>query len=520
MKLIDKFWFGKMEDENGLELSLGLSCGGSSVKSKGKNGVPSDTRAEEVDRGNTLTDDFKNFLHPGTQKQDSSTGSQRSDPVKPQENFFSNFPKAAVEADASMNLNGRGLWAANNNRSPEVEEEKRPELGNKRKMLFDEVNHQKKHDREVHHADLHEKTKTSHISITTEDGSTAENEDVAESEVDVSTSRLASHPDDGSKRFVGAGGSSEVAKEVHGVTDSSAVDLQGQKRFNFSSENEFKRNLAYCVPFPVQSVNINVPYSLHAKESNPVGAPGASGYSLPGMMQVMPPANNERAGIQPVNTGNPLMFGYSPVQLPMLDKNNSWGVASHSQQFHPPYAGKGPPNSDKHNDGLKISQAAVQAIPHNSPEASHYDARALELTKGDGKQHPTEEGSSCQTEDDVKGNNVIFRSKDGTDQAITEVFSYESSAIRPGIAADMKFGGSGSHPNLPWVSTTGSNGKTISGVTYRYSRDQIRIVCACHGSHMSPEEFVQHASEEHANPETGTGLAPFPSSNPATSAQS
>ena len=72
-----------MEDENGLELSLGLSCGGSSVKSKGKNGVPSDTRAEEVDRGNSFTDDFKNFLHPGTQKHDSSMDSQRSDPVKP-----------------------------------------------------------------------------------------------------------------------------------------------------------------------------------------------------------------------------------------------------------------------------------------------------------------------------------------------------------------------------------------------------------------------------------------------------
>lgn len=345
-----------MEDENGLELSLGLSCGGSSVKSKGKNGVPLDARADEVDRGNTLTDDFKNFLHPGTQKQDSSSGSQRSDPVKPQENFFSNFPKASVEGDASIDLNGRGLWSANNNRSPEVEEEKRPESGNKRKILFDEVSQQKRLEREAHRADLHEKARTSHISIT-EDGSTAENEDVAESEVDVSTSRLASHPDDVSKRFIGAGGSSEVAKEVHGVTDSSAVDLQGQKRFNISSENEFKRNLAYCVPFPVQSVNINLPYSLHAKESNPVGAPSLSGHSLSGMMQVMSPANNERAGTQSVSTGNlPMMFGYSPVQLPVLDKNSAWTAASHPQQFHPPYTGKGPSNSDKHNDGLKMSQ--------------------------------------------------------------------------------------------------------------------------------------------------------------------
>ena len=269
--------------------------------------------------------------------------------MKPQENFFSNFPKAAVEADASMNLNGRGQFNAKNNRSPEVEEEKRLESGNKYKILFDEVNHQKKHEREAHRADLHEKARTSHISITTEDGSTAENEDVAESEADVSTSRLASQPDDG--------GSSEVAKEVHEVTDSSAVDLQGQKRFNVSSENEFKRNMTYCVPFSVQSVNINVPFSLHAKESNPVGAPALPGYSLPGMMQVMPPVNNERAGTQSVNTGNlPMMFGYPPVQLPVLDKNSSRGVASHSQQFHPPYAGKGPSNSDKHNDGLKMSQ--------------------------------------------------------------------------------------------------------------------------------------------------------------------
>ena len=51
-----------------------------------------------------------------------------------------------------------------------------------------------------------------------------------------------------------------------------------------------------------------------------------------------------------------MMFGYPPVQLPVLDKNSSRGVASHSQQFHPPYASKGPSNSDKHNDGLKMSQ--------------------------------------------------------------------------------------------------------------------------------------------------------------------
>ncbi|XP_037492782.1 uncharacterized protein LOC119371070 [Jatropha curcas] len=74
-------------------------------------------------------------------------------------------------------------------------------------------------------------------------------------------------------------------------------------------------------------------------------------------------------------------------------------------------------------------------------------------------------------------------------------------------------------PNLPWVSTKGSGpkGRTIYGVTYGYSETQIKIVCACHGSHMSPEEFVRHASEENVNLENGNGSASasFPSTDPA-----
>lgn len=119
------------------------------------------------------------------------------------------------------------------------------------------------------------------------------------------------------------------------------------------------------------------------------------------------------------------------------------------------------------------------------------------------------------TELDTNGINVIGQSK-------PEGLLPEHPAIRPGIAAELKFGGSGSSPNLPWVSTTGPgpNGKTISGVTYRYSGTQIRIVCACHGSHMSPEEFVQHASEEQPSLNGGTaGLPSFSNSNPAASAQ-
>ncbi|KAF2586727.1 hypothetical protein F2Q70_00034416 [Brassica cretica] len=126
---------------------------------------------------------------------------------------------------------------------------------------------------------------------------------------------------------------------------------------------------------------------------------------------------------------------------------------------------------------------------------------AAEATaKCEGKQPVAEEGSSEDASEQPPGDN--------NNNNISNAFSFDFSAIKPGMAADVKFGGSGARPNLPWVSTTGSgpHGRTISGVTYRYNANQIKIVCACHGSHMSPEEFVRHASEEYVSPESSVGM--------------
>nr|KJB64990.1 hypothetical protein B456_010G074900 [Gossypium raimondii]KJB64993.1 hypothetical protein B456_010G074900 [Gossypium raimondii] len=424
-----------MEDENGLELSLGLSYSALSAKSKGKISSSSDTRTEEGDKGVEIVDDFKNFLQTRTQKQDPGVSSHRSDPVKPLENFFNDLSKAAGDAEASVNLN--------------------------------------------------------------EDGSTAENEDVAESEVEGSPLRLVSRHDDGSKRFIGVSDSSEVPKEVK------------------------LGNLNYGNPCPVQSVNVlNVPFSLTMKHSNSPGTPSSSGHTLPGMIHSRPSGNGEGS----VNPGNlPVMFGYSPVQLPLLDKDNPWGTVSHLPQFHPMSVGKGPPNSDKHSDGLKISQASVHTIVRNSSEAAQYNGGTFKQVKGEGKQHATEESSCTPVDEDVKGSSSMsLRANAPLDQPTAEgVVTLDFSIIKPGIAADLKFGGSGSFPNLPWVSTTGTgpHGRTISGVTYRFSANQIKIVCACHGTQMSPEEFVRHASEECTDPDNKNRLATFPSTNPAGSAQ-
>ncbi|KAA8550586.1 hypothetical protein F0562_002270 [Nyssa sinensis] len=51
---------------------------------------------------------------------------------------------------------------------------------------------------------------------------------------------------------------------------------------------------------------------------------------------------------------------------------------------------------------------------------------------------------------------------------------------------------------MPCVSTTGNgpHGKTISGFLYRYTKTEVSIICVCHGSSFSPAEFVEHAGGE------------------------
>ncbi|KAF4385049.1 ninja-family protein AFP3 [Cannabis sativa] len=57
--------------------------------------------------------------------------------------------------------------------------------------------------------------------------------------------------------------------------------------------------------------------------------------------------------------------------------------------------------------------------------------------------------------------------------------------------------------NMPSVTTTGDgpNGRRIEGFLYKYTKGQVSIVCVCHGSFLSPAEFVRHAGgKEVTNP--------------------
>lgn len=49
---------------------------------------------------------------------------------------------------------------------------------------------------------------------------------------------------------------------------------------------------------------------------------------------------------------------------------------------------------------------------------------------------------------------------------------------------------------MPCVFTKGDgpNGRRVDGILYKYGKgEEVRIMCVCHGSFLSPAEFVKHA---------------------------
>ncbi|XP_022938067.1 ninja-family protein mc410-like [Cucurbita moschata] len=463
-----------MENEDELELSLGLTLGGASVKLRSKLTSSSGANAEESDRGNKLVDDFKNFRHGDNPRQESDTGSFESNSIPSKDNFFNDLSKVGMDGDSSIDLKRKGTWIESS--YAEAEDENLPDISNKRKLLFVEMNGQKKRERESH-----EKGMASHIS-STEDGSTAEKGDVVESRPEGSTSRLASKHDDSYQQCIG---------------DSSLPKVSTmQKRFNSSSVG---------VPNSIQVMNMH--------NVNTHGVPSTMGHLQLGMQHVPPTINGDRSGPEHVNLRNlPLTAGVSPLPISAMDKDKPWGLVSHPQMIHRPFGGGAP----------STSSAAEQVIGHFSFEGLLHGESATERTKDDSKQSAMEEGLSSSRAKHMKVSIANVNTKDILERPKAAGVSLDIPAIKPGIGTDIEFGGCGSYPNLPWVSTTGAGptGKTISGVTYRFNANQIKIVCACHGTHMSPEEFIRHANGENFSAQNDNGPATIPNKNPTASARS
>ncbi|KAJ7558398.1 hypothetical protein O6H91_04G037100 [Diphasiastrum complanatum] len=142
----------------------------------------------------------------------------------------------------------------------------------------------------------------------------------------------------------------------------------------------------------------------------------------------------------------------------------------------------------------------------------------LELPGRSGK--PENHSSLPSENSNVKG--VLGVWQLGTTRGIPgmEILSREPYNLQPGIAVGQTFGGTGSSPDLPWVSSPNLNGKAVSGVVYRLVHGSIRIVCACHGKHMTPVEFSKHgASLDLPDKDVSLVMGTFSDGTEATSAK-
>lgn len=511
-----------MEDENGLELSLGLCCGGSSGKSK----IPGVNSAPKVEAGssnrldtNTSDPSFKSFFQTGSDQHDNNVnkGKQKNDSNLPQHgNFWTDLGKCSASVrDASHDVNNnlsqftryQELWSSNNKTADSEEN------SNKRKLPFEEIDFKNKHENGVDYAITPCKkttsvnlTRNSQVSTPAKDASTGENEDIAESEAEGSNSWLVSQHEDKLK-------CADKAKftDKHVLSDSSGIASKGHKETPVSRTEATREpgDVAYGIPLSLQPLHVmTAPYPVPVKVASTPSAPNPMRFPSPCVMQLMPVANTEHPTGQPLNTNNSqVAFGYSTVQLPTLETGSSWAFNSQPRQVTPF-------TSKEHADGalnsassdVKTSHAHTARVP--SP-AVVFEGKSLDAVKVNNNKYLGEVGTSSKIQDEVKENFSIFRPNETASQPGVEGSSQRGSTIKPGIASEIKFGGCGSRPDLPWVSATGSgpNGKTISGVTYKYSQNQVKVVCACHGTHMSPEEFVLHASADAAraeNPNSNT----------------
>ncbi|KAI3714323.1 hypothetical protein L1987_72920 [Smallanthus sonchifolius] len=78
----------------------------------------------------------------------------------------------------------------------------------------------------------------------------------------------------------------------------------------------------------------------------------------------------------------------------------------------------------------------------------------------------------------------------------TSTLLQESSSPRVGLEGKNTWKEMGSMEDMPCVFTQGDgpNGRVVEGILYKYGKgEQVKIMCVCHGSFLSPAEFVKHA---------------------------
>lgn len=130
--------------------------------------------------------------------------------------------------------------------------------------------------------------------------------------------------------------------------------------------------------------------------------------------------------------------------------------------------------------GLK--QSRPSASPSSSPPpALHFSSQGSIGSQGSGGSS----GVSDLESQPFQGNNTKSKSHDRLESNKVD----RSPENKPAGAPSPDF------QTMPCVSTKveGPDGKKIQGFLYRYGKgEEVRIVCVCHGSFLTPSEFVKH----------------------------
>ncbi|XP_031123176.1 ninja-family protein AFP3-like isoform X2 [Ipomoea triloba] len=141
--------------------------------------------------------------------------------------------------------------------------------------------------------------------------------------------------------------------------------------------------------------------------------------------------------------------------------------------------------------GQPCSQGSVESQGGSSSSMSELESKSLQ---GSGDVSP---GSFQSTQD--TGSRDVGSSGVKTMDLASRMSGaeMEGTSHKPNSTSDQaREIGTNAMEDMPCVFTKGDgpNGKRIDGILYKYGKGQeVRIMCVCHGSFLSPAEFVKHA---------------------------
>ncbi|CAN6550427.1 unnamed protein product [Malus baccata var. baccata] len=147
--------------------------------------------------------------------------------------------------------------------------------------------------------------------------------------------------------------------------------------------------------------------------------------------------------------------------------------------------------------GQPISQASAESQGGSSSGMSELESKPLQGTSSCGEaRNPTPASNQSLQE---RSNNAVGSSGTGTtdDASRTPKPDIENPSRKPNAQENSKRETSrNGMEDMPCVFTKGDgpNGRKVEGILYRYGKgEEVRIMCICHGSFLSPAEFVKHA---------------------------